>query len=434
MKSKPTHDFICLFLTGVYISLIGIQIIILPQWLDSKIQLSDLWFLFMLSYTAYRWQIFKPVFLELCSLRVFQYFIIVSTLYLFSNSLSVYLNPSNSGWSECLGKFYLITMTIIVLLMIYSQPLQMLINCFIICGLILSLTGTIGWISSILGFQNITTQIYLDYPYFGDTHRLNAFTTTPSMYVSLISICILFLIYYYRYIHQSWIALTMLFLFCLSALLTFAKSCLILLAGIILLTVCKPQKNWRPQVIFFLLFVFLHVISTHFLLIKTKDVYKESLINSPFTSNEIVWSGKNYSIVGSGYYSFKKAAWFIFKGQALFGVGPGNYNQQVGLLKDSGNYPLNLPNYDPHSSYLGALAETGLVGFIVLCMLGFSIVHVIMKLPYRSDPFSYTLLILFAMIITEGISMDTLNFRHYWIVVAIMFYQYIQMRDKKEFE
>ncbi len=431
MKSKSTHDFICLFLTGVYISLIGIQIIILPQWLDSKIQLSDFWFLLMLYYTIYRWQIFKPVLQKLWRLRVFQYFIIASTLYLFSNSLSVYLNPSNSGWSECLGKFYLITMTIIVLLMIYSQPLQMLINCFIICGLILSLTGTIGWISSILGFHNITTQIYLDYPYFGDTHRLNALTTTPSMYVSLISICILFVLYQYLYRNKNKIQIVLLILFCLSALLTFTKSCLILLAGIILLISFKPRHTWFRYSLLFFPFVLIFIIMSHFLLVKTKNIHDDSYKNSPFTSNEILIHGQNYSIIASGYYCFKKTAWKIFKQQTMFGIGPGNYNQMVGILKESGEYPSNLPNYDPHSSYMGALAETGIIGFILLCLLGFSIVNVISKIDWLSDPFSFTLVILFVMMLAEGISMDTMNFRHYWVVVSVIFYQYIQLENKK---
>lgn len=53
----------------------------------------------------------------------------------------------------------------------------------------------------------------------------------------------------------------------------------------------------------------------------------------------------------------------------MVGIGPGNFNHEIANLKMQGNYPVQLSNYDPHSTILGALAETGLFGFLILIVM-----------------------------------------------------------------
>ena len=41
----------------------------------------------------------------------------------------------------------------------------------------------------------------------------------------------------------------------------------------------------------------------------------------------------------------------------------------ISELQNAGDHPKNFPNWDPHSTYFGTLAEKGMFGFISLLLL-----------------------------------------------------------------
>jgi O-antigen ligase len=319
----------------------------------------------------------------------------------------------------------------LLFLMEKEKSVKIIFTGFNILGISLATIGIIGWILSICGIHNEATQIYLDYPYFGDAHRLKAFTTTPSMYISIITLCIVLSLCNYLFYEKTKLHLFASVFFTITALLTLTKSFLYIVAAWIVLILFKYYKNEVAIIFTFLGFLILQVVLTHFLIIPNEKSNSEKFQSSPYTSNEIIYRGQDFSIIGSGYYTFKKTAWKLFNEFSLSGVGPGNYNRQVARLKAEGFYPANLANYDPHSAYLGALAETGIAGFIAMMLLGLFITGLFVKMEVKSDPFSFSLFLLFLIMIAEGVSMDTMNFRHYWVIIALILFQYLNINSNK---
>ena len=98
------------------------------------------------------------------------------------------------------------------------------------------------------------------------------------------------------------------------------------------------------------------------------------------------------------------------------------FNNEVEKQKDLGVVSPFIQSYDPHSTYLGALAETGITG--LLALVGFLLV-VYAKLTsitsMKTDSRYLVFIILFTCFLIEAISTDIMNFRHFWVMLAVIF-------------
>lgn len=131
-----------------------------------------------------------------------------------------------------------------------------------------------------------------------------------------------------------------------------------------------------------------------------------------------------------GFYWFKKkSALMLISKRPLVGVGPGNFNTEDWLLragsgkKAFGYMTLEKKN-DPHSTYFGSLAESGVLGFISLVVL----LVIFLKSVYdhtgntsdiRLNNFAIAgLSAVFGMLLI-GFDMDILNFRWLWVMMGL---------------
>ncbi|MBM3253044.1 MAG: hypothetical protein FJZ16_02170 [Candidatus Omnitrophica bacterium] len=131
----------------------------------------------------------------------------------------------------------------------------------------------------------------------------------------------------------------------------------------------------------------------------------------------------------------------MFKRHPIIGVGIGTYNRN---FKDYVNWEWLSANFDftaypgyiklikeknlsfdPHSLYLGTLAETGLIGFFGLC---FFIIHYILLLTRRLrlsgmhnliHPISGCVIAGFIGFLLNALTMDILSMRHLWFMLAV---------------
>ncbi|MBK6545653.1 MAG: O-antigen ligase family protein [Saprospiraceae bacterium] len=417
------------YFIGIYCFLCGFpNLLHLPFFID-RVQLSELWFLGMLLYFTINFKQYRSVLYSLFANKPIKNITIIACLYIFINSIAVLNSFTLNGVLEIIGKLYLLVVLIIILCFCALCNSNELIKTIRISiygvGITMTVLGLIGWIASIYGFHNDTTEIYLNYPYFGDTHRLRVFTTTPSMYISIINICIVFNLTDYLFFSNNRNYLWLSMFFTLVAVLSFTKSFLFIAIAWIILYLYKYYKSKTLIGFLFLATTMLHFFLTHFLFLKNEKLNDQNFMESPFSSNEILYTFPSNTIVGSGYFQFKKTASYLFFHHPFLGIGPGNYNQEVALLKKQGLYPQHLPAYDPHSTYFGMLAETGFLGLLILISFGFSIWQIIKQsMPYK-DPRSFMFFLLFWIVLAESISMDVMNFRHYWILfAAIIFYDY----------
>jgi hypothetical protein len=73
--------------------------------------------------------------------------------------------------------------------------------------------------------------------------------------------------------------------------------------------------------------------------------------------------GHGYALYPSIYLDLKKMAFRAFLDSEGVGVGGGNFNQYLLVVKSEGLYPKKFTVWDSHSTYFGVLAEYGLIGF-----------------------------------------------------------------------
>lgn len=409
---------------SLYIILCGFQNLIQLPIVNEKIQLADFWFLLMLAYCCFHLREFRATFLSINNCKALQHYFLAWSALLILILVSLILNWNLSAALECIGLCYLFLLQIvfIVFIMKYNVSIVKLIHAFIYMGLLLSLIGIIGWSISYLGIPNQTAELYTNYPYFGNCLRLKAFTTTPSMYISLVTLSIIFSLYVYEYENRDWKFLWIGIFCSVVGVLSFAKSYLFIGLIWIIVLINRSRHQSKLQLIFisFMGIGFIHILATHFMVLPSSLGQNQIVMESPYSSAETLFKTDSKIIVGTSYYALKKASCIIFKEHPFFGVGLTNYNKELCQLKYKGKYPNHLPEYDPHSSYFGLLAELGIVGFLAWMLIGLSLFKIAFKLKPFTDPFAFWFLILLGIFSIEAFSMDVLNFRHYWILIALM--------------
>jgi hypothetical protein len=167
---------------------------------------------------------------------------------------------------------------------------------------------------------------------------------------------------------------------------------------------------------------------SHFILSDNNEYAINNLINGQYISGltppvtTFSTLKHDYIIYKSIYYELKIAAVRIFNESRSFGVGAGNFNESLSLLKDKHAYPKNFTSWDPHSTYFGALSEQGILGVVVICSILFSSIikcHINIKNSIRFNYIDIGFASLFIGISIQAICVDVMNFRHYWFIFAL---------------
>lgn len=433
--TNPKVGKIALYLLSAYIiSLSLLQIWDLPVF-GTKIQPPEFIFLLLIG-----WLIINvrqlPKFdskIDLLTPYLFMYTIVVVVSTLFSKY--------NDAFFELLTLFYL-------LLMVQGVKYTLINFCdniptfvfrnFKYLGVFAALIGIFGWGMSQNGFDTVLVRsgdTY--YPYFGFIGRVQGFTQTPGMYISIVSISILLLCTKMGFEKIEKWDFTALGLMLIAVVLTFSKSLILLIVGLLFLLrkwlvikgknidlrfkyLLSLKSFLKPISILLVIFVY---FATHFILI-SKENGQVPIEMSPYIQMENpILETENTSLYLCIYGHLKETAVAVGWQNQLIGVGYGQFMKTVPAMKKEGVYPAHFADADPHSTYFGAFAEMGWVGIYVVIAFFFNIMRQFFYLEdSRIKKYSTLLTGLsacFLIIILEGVFTDVLNFRHYWILFAV---------------
>lgn len=136
------------------------------------------------------------------------------------------------------------------------------------------------------------------------------------------------------------------------------------------------------------------------------------------------------------YYFQHKAGWDMFKDHPLLGVGLGNFNYwMVGYINwQEAREPYRMMDpdltrfykkgLDPHSTYLGLLSETGILGFsLILAFFVLFIIRISKFISTKESPFARHILWCFFAGICgfawNAIYIEILTMRHFWFLLAM---------------
>jgi O-antigen ligase len=204
------------------------------------------------------------------------------------------------------------------------------------------------------------------------------------------------------------------------AVLTFSKSVLLISLNIVLLSCWFHTKKHLKYLNFFFIasaFVILN-IATHYLPVP-KNFIDLAAFKAQYISDKIVFSTTQSDIYETCYAATKRESIRVFTQNPLFGVGTGNFDTHLEALQKQGFYSPTLPIYNPHCTYIGALAENGIVGFTFLSLFLWML-YKMAKREIFEENFNYTLYLIFISILLEACVTDTMNFRQLWLFFAIL--------------
>jgi|688.fasta_scaffold59462_4 hypothetical protein len=181
------------------------------------------------------------------------------------------------------------------------------------------------------------------------------------------------------------------------------------------------SKNIKLIKIFLLLSIvslgLFYFIITHFILVKKGTINSSNIdLFMHYYFTDFVLSLNNYDVYGSLFLKYKYVAIEIAK----------NFNY---ILYDSLNFSYNHHvvlkyfnvNNDPHSEYFGALANYGIIGFLILFCFPIYMISLYLKnfnetKIYRNN-FIYFLIII--SIFIEAIIIDLFHTQFVWIIFCI---------------
>ena len=405
----------------IYIISISSQNILVLPIVVYKIQLPEIVFLLTILFLLLNNKkiVFSKLKLNMLDIALIIYLVIILLSTFFTNNLRPLLELL------ILSYLFLTYLTVRLFLISIENQFENFIKKGIIgLGIVAAIFGIIGLFTTWYFGSNLLGFIYQNYPYFGNTIRISGFTSTPHMLASILNVSILFLlisIFEKKNTKRFIIILLLSFAY----FFTFAKIIILLLIGVIFIFLKKQTFSSLVRnglrIISFSLFVF-YMLATHFILISKTNPNLEAIKKKAFNTGEIIGETQNNYIIPTTYTTLKQSAFHLGKKYWITGVGAGNHGSYFNELKAEGLFPKHIPDYDPHSTYFGSFAETGIFGFVAILYLTFVLFkmsnHLLKtKKYYNLKIATSACLLIFFM---EAISVDAINFRHLWLVFAIL--------------
>jgi hypothetical protein len=198
-------------------------------------------------------------------------------------------------------------------------------------------------------------------------------------------------------------------------LFTLSKS--VLLLGLILPWLGRFGKPVWYVFVTILLFV------THFF-VSSPDRFDVRQLNKggSFVGDTAWFQWGNQGFYPTSYSINKKVSLQGFLSEPLTGIGLTHQPKLACELQQKGQYPTFFSCLDSHCSYLGLLAETGIVGMAGLLLFIFCMYKSLIDIELTKNSYSFfvpILSILLSILWYESWILETYSFRHYWFVIGI---------------
>ncbi len=301
--------------------------------------------------------------------------------------LSAVLSGATGSILEALGRGYLLLLLLIVAWYVRQRGkagINKLLWAWTWGCVILAVVGYLGYGLGLAGVKTRWVILYENYPYFGTVFRAASTAGSP---MATVMVVLLPFIWHWRNWRQppaprrgrksGW------FLALLGPLLLLTLSKEVLLVGMGCWLVdpwIRKRAAWfryAPVVAGSLAFWFV----THYLVQLPQDYTERELAGVVFTGGRVALRTNDWQLTETSYLALKRMNWALAEEHPLVGVGPDRTEAFVDQMKEQGHYPENLPVYRPHSTWFGALAEVGWLGFTALLVVVLSLWRMARSLP-----------------------------------------------------
>lgn len=346
-------------------------------------------------------------------------------------ALGLYLvaNVVSGSWqggvalTEAAARGYLGIVMLLFALLIQQHPkwLPHLVKVLILAGVVCASYTIICYVMALSTGSKTGGNWHNNYPYLGSLYRAKGPTPSISFLVGLLQLPAF--LTWNRCLTKSKRSPYSLAFIVLSAaiLLTFSKLILPFLLGLWLLWQWRRKGKFLTRVLITGIVTVVSFGATHWVFSPNQKHYK--IENSPhYLGEKTELFGGCIVAFPTNYWATKKAAFRLLEEHLWWGVGPGRFSAHLPTLQTKGLYPTYFNAYDPHCAYTGALTETGIIGALALLLFVFAITRQVYLFwpDFFQQPDLLALVAFVLIIALQGLTTDTMNFRHLWLATGLL--------------
>ena len=342
-------------------------------------------------------------------------------LYLGVLTVSALRHPQLPILLEAAGRWYLLLLFAITAAVIRRggrAAATALLRAWTLALVIAVAVAYVGYALALLGYPNAYVRLYENYPYFGTVYRAASTVGGPT---PLAIFGALPLIWHYRrwrtgHARSGWLVAVVLPIL----LLTFAKEMVLVALGCALVDPLLRRARVLPPLLVLLTAGFYWSV-THYLVEPPRDYAPGDLSGVVFNSGRVVYRTDDFQLTETSYAAIKRACLDLGNRHPWLGVGPDRTPHYLPAQKTAGVYPAHLPAYIPHSTYFGAVGETGWLGLAgVLLLVAGAWRITAANLRRRGDDVDLALLGFLVLLLVGGVAMDLLHLRFVWLALGLL--------------
>jgi O-antigen ligase len=350
-------------------------------------------------------------------------------IYLAGSFASLVLSPEpRDGAVEFVRHLYVAVIYAVIAIAVRQGYAPTVATGLALSGGLLAITGLIaGAVRMITGYGTTALTPLTSLPYIGDTVRIRALTASESMFACLLAVAMPFALLHPAI--QASRRRTMVAAVVLGAAgaLTFSHS----IAGIAVagLIVSWRHVRFAPiraaavtvAVLVVLAFNFAATIAIRS--VGTSPLRDDTVFQYGVDRGRTEIAGVNIEYQTMSYLRIKQVALDAFVSRPVFGIGLDRFHDMTEAAFQQGRLTANYRAIDPHSTFIGRLAETGLLGLVTLIVLWIAIGRAVVEWWAIASPPEWMALAATAALagtLVNTMNADVMNFRFLWVVLGLM--------------
>jgi len=263
-------------------------------------------------------------------------------------------------------------------------------------------------------------------PYVGNVLRLRAFTASEAMLACVLAIAVPFAIVRASVERTVAWGITAALMIA-AAFLTFSHS----MAGVLVaaLLAARPWLQRRPwpwrlsiAAVLAAIVVFNFAATVSIRSIGNGGIRDDSAYHYGVETKRTSIAGVDVEYAVISYFRLKEIAWAAFTSHPIVGVGLDRFHALTEAAFVDGRLPNIYRTTDPHSTFIGRMAETGLAGTLPLIALWIGILITAREWLVRrpGDAMALALFAALCGMLINTNNADVMNFRFLWVAVGLL--------------
>ena len=359
-----------------------------------------------------------------------QFLDVAVLVYLAGSALAVVFSPEpRAGVVELIRHVYVASIYVVIALAVAQRLSGTVGTGLALSGGVLAVIALIAaaiQILSPLSFPAITPVMTL--PYVGEIVRMQALTATPAMFACLLAVSIPFAMRHPMIAATPARAVAAGVVLGIAAVLTFSHS----IAGIAVAVLIAGWSTWRAHRVLRLAAIgatIAIVIAFNFAAtvairsVGTTGLRDNTVFQYGVDSGRAQVAGVDVEYQTMSYFRIKQVALDAFMSRPLFGVGLDRFHAVTEAAYQQGRLTESYRAIDPHSTFVGRLAEAGIVGLITLIVLWVAIARVTAALWMTRTQQEWIAIAAVAAVagtLVNTMNADVMNFRFLWVVLGVV--------------